>query len=465
MRSNADKLLTLCGFYKEATLEEDMAKRIMLSVIPAVMSGSERHHSGGFDYKALKSAANGAKDLVKYGTKACVGEMEHYGVGIRREYEDLINHSSIRDFDDEKYAKLKALKARSEQIGTKKQAVKDLEQNGKYKDCLKLMTDCFNEEEAFEQSYGGRAWAKISHTLYQIEEKRELLNLIRNEAKSTSPDPKTDYPTLEVETMRDIVVLMNVFDGLAHNTASVMPKVVQEEIDEYNSNNPRGRDDDDEYDRNHSDRQYQKRIKNLMDAKEIDDPFTVYKEVQSIIEHPQNRNLFGDWITRIRSNPEFQTAKTLRDRRGELAVIQLRKTLKDNAQHMDNATQNISTIKDRILNTHNDKAKQELFGKLYFQISEVRNRVFECNELIRKQKGSTQSGAYQLQEAISRIGLEKYINSMLDKADNARYCGECEYMDNDNSLISDITRLKRMVSALPGLIDQYIVNVETTTTN
>lgn len=170
MWSNADKLLTLCSFYNEATLEDDMAKRIMLSIIPSLMSNTEKYYTGGFDYKVLKSAVNGAKDLVKYGTRACAEEMRHYGAGIIEMYNDLKNQR-ITDITDEEYERIKVLKIRYEGIEKKKTAERELERAGRYKDSLKLMTDAFNEEDAWETSYGGKAWAKISHTLYQIEEK------------------------------------------------------------------------------------------------------------------------------------------------------------------------------------------------------------------------------------------------------------------------------------------------------
>src|ERR1700722_2222854 len=80
MRLSSGKLLTLCsGFSLQANLETDMAKRVMLSIIPALSSETERHHTGGFDQKALRSAVNGAVDVIKYGTGICVDELEHYG--------------------------------------------------------------------------------------------------------------------------------------------------------------------------------------------------------------------------------------------------------------------------------------------------------------------------------------------------------------------------------------------------
>ena len=77
------KLNRLCSLYAEASIEEDMAKRIMLSIIPALNTPAELHHTGGFDQKALRSAVHGAVDVIKYGTAVCVDEMEHYGAGDR----------------------------------------------------------------------------------------------------------------------------------------------------------------------------------------------------------------------------------------------------------------------------------------------------------------------------------------------------------------------------------------------
>lgn len=449
MWSNADKLLTLCSFYNEATLEDDMAKRIMLSIIPSLMSNTEKYYTGGFDYKVLKSAVNGAKDLVKYGTRACEEEMRHYGAGIIEMYNDLKN-KRITDITDEEYERIKVLKIRYEGIAKKKNAAKELERDGRYKDSLKLMTDAFNEEDAWETSYGGKAWAKISHTLYQIEEKRELLNLIRQEARSATQDPKTDYPTLEQEVMRDIVVLMNVFDGLAHNTASVMPKVVEQEIQDMRRIMPEDEEDRVEF----NTKQYQKRIKNLMDSKEIDDPYTVYKEVQSIIEQPENRNLFGDWITKMRSRPELQTAKRLRDRKEELAVIQIRKEMKDFVQQIDNATQLISSIKDKIINERNEKVKRQLFEKMSSQLSIINDLLYRIDDRL-----TTNTKFNLLRDAI-RTKVSAQVQNMIHRVDLARYNEDNEENRYDNELISDITKLKQAVASLPGLIDQYVVYVE-----
>lgn len=247
--------------------------------------------------------------------------------------------------------------------------------------------------------------------------------------------------------MRDIVVLMNVFDGLAHNTASVMPKVVEQEIQDMQRIMP-----EDEEDRvAFNTKQYQKRIKNLMDSKEIDDPYTVYKEVQSIIEQPENRNLFGDWITKMRSRPELQTAKRLRDRKEELAVIQIRKEMKDLVQQIDNATQLISSIKDKIINERNEKVKRQLFEKMSSQLSIINELLYRIDDRL-----TTNTKFNLLRDAI-RTKVSAQVQNMIHRV---RYNEDNEENRYDNELISDITKLKQAVASLPGLIDQYVVYVE-----
>ena len=242
-------------------------------------------------------------------------------------------------------------------------------------------------------------------------------------------------------------MLMNVFDGLAHNTASVMPKVVEQEIQDMQRIMP-----EDEEDRvAFNTKQYQKRIKNLMDSKEIDDPYTVYKEVQSIIEQPENRNLFGDWITKMRSRPELQTAKRLRDRKEELAVIQIRKEMKDLVQQIDNATQLISSIKDKIINERNEKVKRQLFEKMSSQLSIINELLYRIDDRL-----TTNTKFNLLRDAI-RTKVSAQVQNMIHRV---RYNEDNEENRYDNELISDITKLKQAVASLPGLIDQYVVYVE-----
>src|ERR1700722_19992017 len=145
---NITELLRLSNqFYKRANLETDMAKRIMFSIIPSVMTPTEKQSTPvdpqywGVDYKALRSAANGAKDLVRYGTLACVQELGFY-------------HSP------------------SDNVAFRAKRMAD---RGETLEALKLAEKCFLDLKNWDEGYGREAWARIAQTLFQLEEKRRFL--------------------------------------------------------------------------------------------------------------------------------------------------------------------------------------------------------------------------------------------------------------------------------------------------
>lgn len=791
MPSNVLKLIKFCSFFSEATLETDMAKRIMLSVIPSVMSKDEMHQFGGFDYKALRAAVNGANDLIKFGSRACVGEMAYYGD----------NESRYNRPEKE-----------TQRISKDKQNAQKLSNDGQYKECLKLCTKSFLDTENWAPSYGREAWGRISHTLYQMVEKLEMLKHIRSEmgkvhskearlqlfnklakkkvlkkvkclnsegsggalekgkiyevekedefdfqlkdqtaswskarfaeiifkkvrctnaSKSKGnlitgkiysvenendevyqlagvdgtwkknrfeevsppeekpikskydewafkqPEPKptkfnligkkvkcidpsgpggkglelgkiyevvsvddnndtirvkgstypyyksrfqiveveseekseeksesktesyepqsligkkvkcinvaggggsglkigniyivigqdgrgeestfrvkdiqtgykleSDYyqkrfeliddikkvkcikntgageghlkigqiyevesedsthyvlkgvksswnknrfeiveggkpeeqepeekpeepeqptPTpdeivknklesgsnlldLEIETMRDIVVLMNIFDGLAHNTASVMPKVVQEELSEWTKNHPKSLHSMEELKR-----RYQTRIKNLMDSKEIEDPMTVYKEVQDIVESPENKHIYRDWITRIRNTPDFHKAPILKMRKKELALIKVRKTIKENMTNIEKSLSDMVDLKDQIINTH-DKIKREIIVEKFAQT--VSKFIGLCSTL---QQSGNSIQIHQPELKDSGQALYDYIinseiiDQMYSFRSNVQYSDQIQ---GNSEIVNKMHYIKRFMSGLNNVIEK-----------
>jgi hypothetical protein len=128
--------------------------------------------------------------------------------------------------------------------------------------------------------------------------------------------------------MKDIVVSMNVFDGLAHNTGDVMPKLVDKELEQKPVHF-----DTLVYDVNRKQRNiyeehaaYKRNILNLMDSKELEDPIEVYKEVEHIIGTTPYKQTFNDWIKRIVNHPAYN-ASTEEDRKSKLNAISVRKKL------------------------------------------------------------------------------------------------------------------------------------------
>lgn len=315
-----------------------MAKRIMLSVVPAVQSEGERHHTGGFDYKALKSAVNGAKDLIRFGTKACVDELEH----IKTDADSSAGQAS--------------------------ESAREYLLNQRYIRCLNICDKLFATSGLWGPYYGGDPWRKIAKILLQLSEEQLALTHLRAQS-TTNPDPKTDYLAAEVSLMKQMVITMNVFDGLAHNTSDVMENLAEIELDAMgittdnivnkSYDDPAFKDlDSDARAKLLSQRQkeaqerrsdYLHKMRRLMDAKELDDPFLVYNEVKHIIEQSENKHLFGDYIKRIRENPESKVKQTQKELDAKIELIRSRKLLKEGMNEIYRSMDALVAVKDKIL--------------------------------------------------------------------------------------------------------------------
>src|ERR1700722_753043 len=332
---NLEGLIRLCNrFYKKANLEGDMAKRIMYSIIPSVMTATERQSTmidpiyWGIDYRALKSAAGGANDLIKYGTSACVEELTFY----------------------KKYDVNVAFK------------VKTLAEEGSYIEALNIAEKAFLDVNNWDTSYGREPWAKIARVLKQLTEKRDFLKMVQEEVRSNKGEPNTNYQALEIETMKEMIVLMNVFDGLAHNGGNILPKLMHEEskITEF------------------YDSQAQGRVQRMMDAKELNNPVEVYREIQPIIDNPIFKSTFGDWISRIRRSPEYNTPEDYENKKKELDRIRTKKNLKDYVALMESTVYSMIAVKDKIINSKNDWERRYLYTDAIAKIGNLRTNFTDA---------------------------------------------------------------------------------------
>jgi hypothetical protein len=309
-------------FHRKASLETDMAKRIMLSIIPAVMTQTERSSTmidpkyWGLDYKALRSAVMGAKELIRYGALICVDELKHYGDPIL-DAKHQMGFTPVRT------------KANEHLVDCAKfvRNVQNILEEGNYKEALGLCYEGFSDTKArkihddyfaspWASAYGGAAWAKIAQTLYQIAVKWDELQALKE--PGNKDEDKLDK---EIQLMKDIVVSMNVFDGLAHNTGDVMPKLIDKELEK----TPFNWSDGGEYIA--SPAKYKRNVLKLMDSKELEDPIEVYKEVEHIIGTTPYKNTFNDWIKRIVNHPGYN-ASTEEDRNAKIDLIRVRKEVK-----------------------------------------------------------------------------------------------------------------------------------------
>jgi len=173
------------NFYKIANLASDVANRILFP-----LSSRET-----FDFVAGRIVANGAINLLYFGIKAVTDELQHY----EGYYEEILPSDRPNKLNIDTY------------IGSFKSA-----------------TEMFLDLKNWAQSYGGEAWGKISKTLLEIAENYK--KYIRAEK----------YGIEEEQAIRKLIIYMNKFDGLAHNTGSIYNKLLSHEIEDIGWNRAGG---------------------------------------------------------------------------------------------------------------------------------------------------------------------------------------------------------------------------------
>lgn len=240
----------------KADLKHDMVKRVMYSLIqataPVYIGGTSP--DGVWDYKAQDYAIEGVGDIVKYGTAICVDEMRNLPTMTRND-SDLsvyINAKKLLDSKD-------------------------------YENCLDILIEGFKSPKWGKGGYGGKPWVTITETI-------KKLNYLNNEFKRNSEDMKKKQSEQDRDKMLDadtelkkqILIYLNVFDGLSHNSGSVLEKLIEKEhLDKY-PKLPYG--------------QTLKDITRIMDSKNLKDPKNTFKIVKDHIETPIQ---YKEWMNRL----------------------------------------------------------------------------------------------------------------------------------------------------------------------
>ena len=267
-------LFNKINLFKEASLRGDMAKRIMYSIIPFV-------NNNRIDFKSLKYAIEGINELIKYGAEACIDE---------------VRHSIVKD---SYFAGKQALKSNN------------------YEEALNIAYECFNDDTKWESSlFGGYAWAKIA---------KSLLTLIGFKKGLKSAIENKDLQQ-ELAIMKDMVIELNIFDSLNHNTDSIFPKllekeapfhnledfdlsdidtsnltskqlkVLKEKLEKRKSYNQRTLDVDQE----------KSKTRNLMDAKELSNPIDVFREIEKSLIDSGDISKYKDFVEKLKTHPQYK---------------------------------------------------------------------------------------------------------------------------------------------------------------
>jgi hypothetical protein len=389
----------MCQLFCEASIKSDMAKRIMLSIIPAVQSEGEKHYTGGFDYKALRSAVNGARDLIKYGARACADEIKH-AKATPMPGDDTQTEEALGPFE-----------ARIEELKRKQNKIRTLLKQEKYKQGLLLCKQLFEDPDIWSPHYGGEAWKKITNVLIDLVTKQYELENLRKTAVSSRRDQQVDYLAAEIAIMKEMIVIMNVFDGLAHNTASIMYNVVEEELKDLRYSNFNLKHPSSENQREYP-AKYMQSIITLMDSKELDDPREVYEQVKDVVEQDENKHLFSDYIGKIKSVPLKENPEE------KLKLIRLRKILKEHMVDVHMSMDRIASHKDVLINAKRSNAPSHAIRLIIENMRDLHATIVAIDNLIDEKFNPDQQKVNQKLIAINNkimeiLAILKRTNDML----------------------------------------------------
>ena len=307
-----DSYLRLC----EAGLREDMAKRIMYSILPSLTGKTQAHQTGGvIDYNVLKSAIDGRHNIIKYGTQACVEELRTYGYS---------GSDTLLEQKQKIYAH--ALEATNA---------------GHYEDAIEYAIQAFADYTAWQEDYGGKAWEQIAKTVQEIINLDQDLSLVRRKGKGIEA---------EVPIMQKLIMAMNVFDGLSHNTSSIMRNLVEQESKELD---PQKLDPQGSYIGR------QKRfleIQQMMDAKELQNPLDVFKQIEPTLVESGDIYRVKDWATKLREQPGYRKQTHI----NELASIRARKELMNPITEISKVIDSIKLFCTKSLSTSTSNTSENV---------------------------------------------------------------------------------------------------------
>lgn len=324
-----------------AGLQEDMAQRIMFSTLPFLASPAQVAITEGVvDINALKAAVEGRKNIIKYGVMAVLGELENYKT-------HLINVST------------KGMK--SAPYRNCRNAIL----NGKFAIAMDIAIEAFKEPKAWYTNYGGRAWEMIARTIRQISRLDYQLDIVRSQSRSEERDRQ------ELQLMRDLIVEMNAFDGLAHNSDSVLNNLAELEANEsVPKTNPKERQ------KRHKENYIQ--LKRLMDAKELDSPVEVFKLIQDTLTGSGDVHKFKDWVTKMRNQREFrQTDPKLIEK---LFIIYLRKALLPARSEINSKRDKLSKDLDTVEKNWDQQKFSNLVSNMRVTADNIKITTLELRE-------------------------------------------------------------------------------------
>ena len=177
-----NEYLKLCN----ASLKSDLTKRIMYEQIPSY----KENYKELPDIKALEYAVSGAKDVLKYGIAICMDELSNYDGKKSKPDEQYVNSLTSNITEQNIWQMLQV---------------------------LKVISNIFMDEDHWEFMFGGKAWAKIADTLF---------NIATNYKGYLSAHRENNFDD-KIKFGNSVITNLSFFDQLCHNTASIYGKMLK----------------------------------------------------------------------------------------------------------------------------------------------------------------------------------------------------------------------------------------------
>lgn len=307
---NATLILKLAFCFEQqmkmASLKTNMAKRILFSLlshlVPVGESARVALTKGVVDYNALKQMIPSAKELIHYGILSALDEAQHYG-------------PRVRTLPDYYTGEVKP-----------SETIQKTYDSGNTIETLKQLTELFNKPN-WQDMYGGKNWAKITETMLNIQKYLDAAE----EAKQAK-----DLDS-QVDNLMQMTSYVNILDGLAHNSGSIMSKMLYHEnrtTDKEGESNYINTDGEIIGELNPVDIENKNKflsemdqINRLMDAKELKDPDDVLQEITPILERESDApSTMKDWMS-VARRKKHEYKSTLEEREAKLKQIRIKKEM------------------------------------------------------------------------------------------------------------------------------------------
>lgn len=385
---------------KAAAIRENMAKRIFISLLSRLVPETEsaRIHltKGIIDHNVLKELLPGAKELLEYGAKICIDELKTINSFFFISEENTHVANQLR-WDAER------LSNKNDFIGS-----------------LKISLEAFNTPRIWETAYGGKPWVKIASTLLEIGE-------------SINTYYSSNEDEVKIEALKNLLVYMNVLDGLSHNSAEVIGNFINKEKEQGSYS----------YEKNYNEkRKYKDDITRLLNSKQLENSADVWNEIKKYISPTvkgrkvKQQGYLADWVDIANKLP----ITDYDEREKELNYINMKKSLEKDVNHYINLWNKAKTNKVLFKNNWTGECdsglsqvktllvmlmdKKRMYGKLFTdqqreqvknlfdKAMEVFNEVDDLKKSVLSGDGRDRIGAKTFAWAKEQDKLNKKINKL-----------------------------------------------------